>query len=228
VTRSEGTDVSRQDVVVADNLSLPHPLHAFDFAICIAVIHHLSSTERRVAATKAILDVLRRGTPDPPHESKPRTLRSKADDLSQVGSTNSSSDELPPPPTPGAGPGQALIFVWALEQSVSSKRGWKDGDAQDVLVPWVLKKSGKASRAPSKATATSNAGQPPPPNRVEAGAAASGETGASGSAGEDKVYNRFYHLYREGELESECEAAGGKVVKGGYDRDNWWVVIEPS
>lgn len=47
------------DVVVADNLSLPHPPHSFDFAISIAVVHHLSTPARRVEAVKCILDLLR-------------------------------------------------------------------------------------------------------------------------------------------------------------------------
>ena len=47
------------DVLVADNLSLPHPLHTFDFAISIAVVHHLSTPARRVEAVKCILDLLR-------------------------------------------------------------------------------------------------------------------------------------------------------------------------
>jgi tRNA (uracil-5-)-methyltransferase TRM9 len=46
--------------LVADNLLLPHPLHSFDFAISIAVIHHLSTPERRIEAVRAVLDLLRR------------------------------------------------------------------------------------------------------------------------------------------------------------------------
>ena len=46
--------------VVADNLSLPHPPGTFDFAISIAVIHHLSTPARRIEAVKAVLDILRR------------------------------------------------------------------------------------------------------------------------------------------------------------------------
>jgi tRNA (uracil-5-)-methyltransferase TRM9 len=44
---------------VADNLSLPHPPGTFDFAISIAVIHHLSTPTRRVDAVKAVLEILR-------------------------------------------------------------------------------------------------------------------------------------------------------------------------
>jgi tRNA (uracil-5-)-methyltransferase TRM9 len=46
--------------VVADNLSLPHPAGTFDFALSIAVIHHLSTPARRVEAVKAVLDILRK------------------------------------------------------------------------------------------------------------------------------------------------------------------------
>ncbi|CRG83224.1 tRNA (carboxymethyluridine(34)-5-O)-methyltransferase [Talaromyces islandicus] len=44
--------------VVADILSLPHPNAVFDFAISVAVVHHLSTTERRVQAIAAILHSL--------------------------------------------------------------------------------------------------------------------------------------------------------------------------
>ena len=46
--------------IIADTLSLPHPSSSFDFAISIAVIHHLSTQERRIEAVRSILDILRR------------------------------------------------------------------------------------------------------------------------------------------------------------------------
>jgi tRNA (uracil-5-)-methyltransferase TRM9 len=45
--------------IVADNLNLPHPDSYFDFAISIAVVHHLSSRERRVQAISAVLQTLK-------------------------------------------------------------------------------------------------------------------------------------------------------------------------
>lgn len=45
--------------IVADSLDLPHPRHSFDFAISIAVIHHLSTPARRVQAVEALLETLR-------------------------------------------------------------------------------------------------------------------------------------------------------------------------
>ncbi|GIZ36655.1 hypothetical protein CKM354_000012400 [Cercospora kikuchii] len=130
-------------VCISDILSLPHQPKYFDFAISIAVIHHLSTPERRIEAVQAILETLRPG-------------------------------------------GQALLYCWALEQD-GSRRGWKEGMDQDVMVPWVKKTKGVK---------------------------------------EDETFLRYYHLYRKGELEGDVVAAGGKVVEGGYEKDNWWVVAE--
>ncbi len=47
------------EAIIADTLSLPHPRSSFDFAISIAVIHHLSTQERRIDAVRSILDILR-------------------------------------------------------------------------------------------------------------------------------------------------------------------------
>lgn len=44
---------------------------------------------------------------------------------------------------------EALIYVWALEQE-NSRRGYKEGDPQDVLVPWVLQKKGKKKEDPQE------------------------------------------------------------------------------
>ena len=48
--------------IIADNLNLPHPDAFFDFAISIAVIHHLSTQERRSQAIQEILRTLRPAT----------------------------------------------------------------------------------------------------------------------------------------------------------------------
>lgn len=39
----------------------------------------------------------------------------------------------------------------------------------------------------------------------------------------DETFERYYHLYRKGELEEDVIAAGGQVLESGYERDNWWV-----
>ena len=97
-----------QSSIVADNLDLPHPLLRFDFAISIAVIHHFSTITRLVQAVEAILETL-------------RPASHSLDGQNTMGNS-----------------GNALIYVWALEQKYS-RRGWDEGDEQDVMVPWVMK-----------------------------------------------------------------------------------------
>lgn len=101
---------------MADILNLPHPDSQFDFAISIAVVHHLSTPARRIEAISAILRTLK-----PSSETRPG--------------------------------GQALIYVWALEQK-SSRRGWGKGDQQDVMVPWVMRGSPAAAQGPNSRETT--------------------------------------------------------------------------
>ncbi|CAJ2511561.1 Uu.00g071860.m01.CDS01 [Anthostomella pinea] len=157
IARDHGGE-RRADVAVADGLALPFRNGRADFAVCIAVLHHLSTKERRVGGVRALLDAVR-------------------DDG-----------------------GKILVFVWALEQR-SSRRGWDEGSDQDQLVPWVMK---------------TNKTKPKPKSEVEG----QGEGDGDG----DTTYQRYYHLYKKGELEEDVVAAGGRVLDSGYDRDNWWVV----
>ncbi|KAK6429985.1 tRNA methyltransferase, has a role in tRNA modification [Oleoguttula sp. CCFEE 5521] len=139
---STGSDAYPHSAIVADILALPHQPSVFDFAISIAVIHHLSTSTRRVEAVASVLECLK--------------------------------------PT-----GTALLYVWALEQA-SSRRGWSESDDQDVMVPWVMRKKGEGER----------------------------------------TFQRYYHLYRKGELEADVVRARGEVVESGYEKDNWWVIAK--
>lgn len=38
------------------------------------------------------------------------------------------------------------------------------------------------------------------------------------------TYHRYYHLYKNGELEHDIIAAGGEILQSGYDKDNWWSI----
>lgn len=141
---------------------MPHPSSSFDFAISIAVVHHLSTRTRRVGAISAILE----------------TLRPPTTDKSVITSAGS----------PAKTRARALIYVWALEQK-HSRRGWDEYDEQDVMVPWVTK---------HQASADIN--------------------------GASTTFNRYYHLFRQGELEDDILQAGGVVQTSGYERDNWWAI----
>lgn len=92
--------------------------------------------------------------------------------------------------------GKLLVYCWALEQE-KSRRGYKEGDDQDILIPWVLQNKKKLSK----------------------------EEKESASVQEQTKY-RYYHLYKRGELVSDGESAGGTIVDEGYEKDNWWAIIE--
>lgn len=49
------------EVAVCDCLNLPYRSNQFDAAICIAVVHHLSTEERRVAALRELMRIVRPG-----------------------------------------------------------------------------------------------------------------------------------------------------------------------
>ncbi|KAL9058807.1 MAG: hypothetical protein Q9162_001531 [Coniocarpon cinnabarinum] len=190
------------DVLVADALTLPHPDARFDFAISIAVLHHLSTRSRRIAGLTEILHLLRS------------------------------------PSATNAEGGKALVFVWALEQE-SSRRGWKEGGAQDVMVPWVMRSRGMPTHHREVTSRGKEKGRRKKEKSKDMKRKESDDEGLErreqtareegqaneGKEEEETVHQRYYHLYARGELESDVQSAGGRVLDSGYERDNWWCIM---
>ncbi|RMY73363.1 hypothetical protein D0863_03917 [Hortaea werneckii] len=176
--------------LVADILDLPHAHSTFDFAISIAVIHHLSTPARRREAIASILETLRPA----------------------AGTSEGGGEEA----GKGGGGGKALLYCWALEQG-GSRRGWSEGDEQDVMVPWVMR-GRKGAKGKGKGKGQKKQGQ----EQISSSEPTAESDGAA--EGGDKTFHRYYHLYRQGELEEDVRAAGGEVVEGGYEKDNWWAI----
>lgn len=114
---------------------------------------------------------------------------------------------------PGA---EALIYCWALEQE-SSRRGYKEGDEQDVLVPWVLQQPReKKPKTEGTRLQKQESNSPENDSATEPKCAADSEP---------TTKYRYYHLYRKGELDDD--ALGTEmcdIVDTGYERDNWWII----
>ena len=49
------------EVAVCDCLNLPYRSNQFDATICIAVVHHLSTEERRIAALRELVRIVHSG-----------------------------------------------------------------------------------------------------------------------------------------------------------------------
>lgn len=101
--------------------------------------------------------------------------------------------------------GLMLAYVWALERPhvPVPKKGNRQKrmlsrrfESQDVFVPWHMR-------------------------RRKAGADSDRILGDP-----EETHRRYYHVYRESELESEVIDAGGYIVRSYYDHQNWCVVAE--
>ncbi len=166
-------------LAAADALALPWRTDAFDYALSIAVIHHMATAARRAAAVRELVRVVRPG-------------------------------------------GRILVFVWAQEQAPGARRRFEQ---QDVLVPWHLPVAryaaagGKAPVTVPSAAAAADAG-------MAAGVAPTAHRRADG--GTELVYQRFYHVFRAGELEAlvhEC-VPDARIARSGFDAGNWFVELE--
>ncbi|XP_077154520.1 tRNA (carboxymethyluridine(34)-5-O)-methyltransferase ALKBH8 isoform X2 [Ranitomeya variabilis] len=134
--------------------------------------------------------------------------------------------------------GKALIYVWAMEQEYKKNKSkyLKEGktsneaipknakcdqarqesgaalpihtnrtafNSQDLLVPWHLKGNNQSRN--NEATSAKEENQLVP----------------------GSVYHRYYHVFREGELEALCTRVTGVAVRHSYhDQGNWCVIIE--
>lgn len=145
---------------------------------------------------------------------------------------------------PGA---ELLVYCWALEQELS-RRGYKEGDEQDVLVPWVLqqkkekqkhekqKKQEKLRklRSGQRPRSATDKSQDAPRSDLEVITKEICHQGATESTTEvvqpltePITKYRYYHLYREGELiEDALSTNMCIIVEDGYEKDNWWIIVK--
>ncbi|KAL6950056.1 tRNA methyltransferase, has a role in tRNA modification [Hanseniaspora vineae] len=198
-------DPQKYNVMVADGMHLPHQNNRFDFAISIAVVHHWSTRERRINAIRHIMSKVKSG-------------------------------------------GEILIYCWALEQK-DSRRGYDSSMEQDVLVPWVFQDKSHFTNSSQKKSTTNEPKKSEKPDltniapkdrakyvqewklkkqqeRIAEQEKQKQEEELARAEQEkrDQTKYRYYHLYKEGELEEDCVSAGGVIVMSGYERDNWYCV----
>ncbi|KAL9658710.1 hypothetical protein ABK040_005865 [Willaertia magna] len=114
--------------------------------------------------------------------------------------------------------GEVLIYVWAFEQK---KKNHTENrfPTQDMFVPWHLQKQFEVNK--KQETKEEQVKEEDNNNNVEQ---------PTDNIG--KIYKRYYHLFKEGELEELVRQAlkediEFKFIKSNYyERDNWGVVIK--
>ena len=110
--------------------------------------------------------------------------------------------------------GEVLIYCWALEQE-NSRRGYKEGDDQDILIPWVLQNKQKKDKSKGRSK-----------KREQQSDQITLDLTEEDKPNVPETKYRYYHLYRKGELVDNALAAGGcSLIDQGYEKDNWWVII---
>ena len=148
--------------------------------------------------------------------------------------------------------GRALFYAWALEQDRTDGFSKHEFAAQDVLVPWHLRATGIAeSQRHLKLQQQQQQQQEKHPTQPKAAESDrplavvdSGGGGGGGLVGalahgtfdaakQSVVFQRYCHVYREGELRELVEALNGvdtppwvRVVEEYPDTGNWCLIAE--
>ncbi|XP_061165252.1 alkylated DNA repair protein alkB homolog 8-like [Saccostrea echinata] len=199
------TEICRQrgfQAFVGDVLSIPLRSEAFDVCICIAVIHHLSTEERRVQALTELVRILRSG-------------------------------------------GQALIYVWAMEQEINKVKSKylkeKDFNVDDnddnhsnscdkceqskkdnSDIPWDSKPQEQPGGNHKELVIHKNR-----THFQQQDLLVPWQLKGTSAVKTDNVFHRFYHVFQRGELEGLCgQVSGCHVVDSYYDQGNWAVILQ--
>lgn len=220
------------EVLVADTLRLPYRTGSFDAAISIAVLHHLSTEERRRKAVEELARVVAIGGSILitvwAVEQEDKTLLSKWTPLTSkysaewvgVGMKSKSGKQLVAPLQPIeeqdilVGPAYDDDILEEARTETTTENFSMQGsegnsvEQQDFFVPWHL-----------------------PYHRAEI-AGASAAAVASGFARKDDkkaavIYNRYYHVFAEGELERLVSRVKGvRISDTFFDKSNWCVILQ--
>uniref|UniRef100_G1R6H7 tRNA (carboxymethyluridine(34)-5-O)-methyltransferase ALKBH8 n=2 Tax=Nomascus leucogenys TaxID=61853 RepID=G1R6H7_NOMLE len=214
---------------VCDALAVPVRSGSCDACISIAVIHHFATAERRVAALQEIVRLLRPGgkaliyvwaMEQEYNKQKSKYLRgnrnsqrkkeemnsdtsvqrSLVEQMPDMGSRDSASSVSRINDSQEGGCNSRQVSNSKLPIHVNRTSFY----SQDVLVPWHLKGN------PDK-------GKPVEP------------FGPIGSQDPSPVFHRYYHVFREGELEAACRTVSDvRILQSYYDQGNWCVILQKA
>uniref|UniRef100_A0A5B7AQT8 Methyltransferase type 11 domain-containing protein n=1 Tax=Davidia involucrata TaxID=16924 RepID=A0A5B7AQT8_DAVIN len=231
------------EVVVADAVNLPYRTGYGDAAISIAVLHHLSTENRRKKAIDELVRVVKKGglvlITVWAVEQEDRSLVNKWTPLTQkyleewigpsspqICSPSSFTLESIPEAEENCSGGHLKDFKeisstmklpenihlasQSKDHSVASENGKDIENQQEFFVPWHL-----------------------PYHRAEVSGASACALANGLAKKDDKkgavVYNRYYHVFSESELERLVSGMDSAVIVDRfYDKSNWCIILEKT
>ncbi|KAM6291258.1 tRNA (carboxymethyluridine(34)-5-O)-methyltransferase ALKBH8 isoform 2-T2 [Porphyrio hochstetteri] len=216
---------------VCDALSVPMRSGCCDACISIAVIHHFSTAERRLATIRELARLLRPGgtaliyvwameqeykNQKSKYLKEKNTSKDRGEEISAGTAQRLLCDQVPGGSSQGSAcsdpllsdsKGEGCDAKPATDSRLPVHTNRTSFHSQDLLVPWHLK-GGTKKKGQNVDTVSLPAGseelQEPSP-----------------------VFHRYYHVFCEGELEAACRSLDCvRVQKSYYDQGNWCVVLE--
>ncbi|KFQ29801.1 PREDICTED: alkylated DNA repair protein alkB homolog 8, partial [Merops nubicus] len=219
------------EALVCDALSVPVRSGSCDARLSIALIHHLSTAERRLAALRELARLLRPGgtaliyvwameqeykNQKSKYLKEKNGSKGKAEEIDTDTAQRPLCGEMPDSSSPDSPCSDQLLNDWKDEgcgaKPVADSRlpvhtNRTSFHSQDLLVPWHLK-SGTKKKGEGVGTVLF-------------------PDGSKESKELSPIFHRYYHVFCEGELEALCRSLDCvRVQKSYYDQGNWCVVLE--
>ncbi|KAL5718641.1 tRNA (carboxymethyluridine(34)-5-O)-methyltransferase [Ranunculus cassubicifolius] len=220
------------EVVVADAVILPYRSDFGDAAISIAVLHHLSTESRRVKAIQELIRVVRKGglvlITVWAAEQEDRSLLTKWTPL-----THKLEEWVGPGSPRVRSPSKALTL-----QSISETEEKCFGSKSKAIINPYESAEGKMKMVASSTSASDGGSQQEyfvpwhlPYHRAEINGQSASAVASGLAKKDDKkgavVYNRYYHVFMEGELERLVSGIQDAVIVDKfYDKSNWCIILE--
>nr|XP_057935300.1 alkylated DNA repair protein alkB homolog 8 [Doryrhamphus excisus] len=216
--------------LVSDALCVPLRTATCDACISIAVIHHFSTPERRLAAVKELVRLLKPGGhaliyvwafEQEYNRQKSKYLKGH----NSSAGDNISEERHQPHGSPST----------HVENNVKDRRNKRPADdklsvhtnrtafnSQDLLVPWHLKEvKGKCKKVSKDPCLNSTDSKKSSHSVLDSNHESEHQSGPA------PVFHRYYHVFQQGELERLCGLVeGARVLSSYHDQGNWCVILE--
>ncbi|XP_022768282.1 alkylated DNA repair protein alkB homolog 8-like [Durio zibethinus] len=226
------------EVLVADAVNLPYRTNFGDAAISIAVLHHLSTENRRKKAIEELVRVIKKGglvlITVWAVEQEDKSLLTKWTPL-----TEKYVEEWIGPGSPRVR-GPSAFTLESIPETEENGLGGHTKDSREntenMHQSMCLTPENKDDSLVSKDGSNQQEYFVPwhlPYHRAEVSGASAGALANGLAKKDDKkgavVYNRYYHVFGEGELERLVSGMDNAVIIDKfYDKSNWCIILEKT